>query len=215
MPSLAVADAQLAQGAHLRIGLHSLGATGGAELRGEVTQAAHERATSHVAPSIDYLQTAHTPAKQFCASPAPMLECFMQTPTDPDLAPPGKHLLSIFAQYFPYRRADGPWTDAKREAAADAVVAALAQYAPNVPGAIEARQVLTPPDLESRFGLHGGQIFHGELLPGQILGERFEARTPIEGLFLCGAGTLPGGCVSGIAGLRAARAVLRSPVKMP
>ncbi len=175
----------------------------------------HHRATVHVAPSIDYLQSAYTHAKQHGASSAPMLECFMQTPTDPDLAPPGKHLLSVFAQYFPYRRADGPWTVAKREAAGDAIVATLAQYAPNVPGSIEARQVLTPPDLESRFGLHGGQIFHGDLLPGQILGERFEARTPIEGLFLCGSGTLPGGCVSGIAGLRAARAVLRSSVKTP
>jgi len=140
-----------------------------------------------------------------------MLECFMQTPTDPSLAPPGKHLLSIFAQYFPYDRADGAWTPAKREAAADSIVALLAQYAPNLRSAVEARQILAPPDLEARFGLHKGQIFHGELLPGQMLGERFATRTPIRGLYLCGSGAAPGGCVSGIPGWRAARAVIASP----
>ncbi|HEY0798043.1 MAG TPA: NAD(P)/FAD-dependent oxidoreductase, partial [Candidatus Baltobacteraceae bacterium] len=85
----------------------------------------HHRATIHVAPSLAYLQTAHDDARAKGASPAPMLECFMQTPTDPSLAPPGKHLLSIFAQYFPYDRVDGPWTDAKRDAAADTIIALL------------------------------------------------------------------------------------------
>ncbi len=134
----------------------------------------------------------------------------MQTPTDTSLAPPGKHVLSIFAQYYPYDRADGPWDDAKRDAAADAIVATLARYAPNLPNAVEARQILAPPDLEARFGLHGGHIFHGELLPGQILAERFPTRTGILGLYLCGSGASPGGCVSGIPGWRAARAVLDS-----
>ncbi|MBD5657193.1 MAG: NAD(P)/FAD-dependent oxidoreductase [Candidatus Eremiobacteraeota bacterium] len=132
----------------------------------------------------------------------------MQTPTDASLAPAGKHLLSIFAQYYPYDRVDGPWTAAKRDAAADTIVATLARYAPNIPNAIEARQILAPPDLEERFGLHGGHIFHGELLPGQIFGDRFATITPIGGLVLCGSGAHPGGCVSGIPGLRAARAVL-------
>jgi phytoene dehydrogenase-like protein len=175
---------------------------------GNASPQPHHRATIHVAPSIDYLQTAHDDARVLGASPAPMLECFMQTPTDASLAPAGKHLLSIFAQYFPYHRADGPWTDTKREAAADAIVAPIAQYAPNITSAIEARQILTPPDLEARFGLHGGHIFHGELLPGQIFGDRFATVTPIPGLILCGSGAHPGGCVSGIPGLRAARAVL-------
>ncbi|HMD02696.1 MAG TPA: hypothetical protein VKG44_06985, partial [Candidatus Baltobacteraceae bacterium] len=127
---------------------------------------------------------------------------------DPDLAPPGKHLLSIFAQYFPYRRSDGAWDAAKRAAAADSIVATLARYAPNLPNAIEARQILAPPDLEREFGLSGGHIFHGELLPGQILGERFAAQTPLARLYLCGSGAFPGGCVSGIPGLRAAAALL-------
>ena len=172
----------------------------------------HHKATIHVAPSIEYLQTACDDARRAGASPAPMLECFMQTPTEPSLVPPGKHLLSIFAQYFPYSRADGPWDAAKRAAAADTIVATLAQYAPNLPGAIEAQQLLAPPDLESRFGLIGGHIFHGELLPGQIFGDRFATATPIEGLYLCGSGASPGGCVSGIPGLRAARAALRRAV---
>ncbi len=168
----------------------------------------HHRATIHVAPTLDYLQRAHDDARRLGASPEPMLECFMQTPTDPSLAPPGKQLLSVFAQYYPYDRADGPWDDAKVDAAADAIVATLARYAPNLPNAIEARQVLAPPDLEERFGLHRGHIFHGELLPGQILGDRFPVRTAIEGLLLCGSGASPGGCVSGIPGIRAARSVL-------
>jgi phytoene dehydrogenase-like protein len=179
---------------------------------GTGTAQPHHRATIHVAPSIDYLQAAHDDARARGASREPMLECFMQTPTDPSLAPPGKHLLSIFAQYYPYERADGPWDDAKREAAADAIVATLARYAPNVPAAIEARQILAAPDLEARFGLHRGHIFHGELLPGQILDERFPARTGIEGLLLCGSGASPGGCVSGIPGLRAARTVIAGTV---
>jgi phytoene dehydrogenase-like protein len=174
------------------------------------TAQAHHRATIHVAPSIDYLQAAHDDARRAGASRAPMLECFMQTPTDPSLAPPGKQLLSIFAQYYPYHRSDGAWDSAKREAAADAIVATLAQYAPNLPSAIEARQILAPPDLEARFGLTSGHIFHGELLPGQILGDRFPTATGIAGLYLCGSGASPGGCVSGIPGLRAARAVLGS-----
>ena len=167
----------------------------------------HHRATIHIAPTIEYLQRAHDDARTDGASPEPMLECFMQTPTEPGLAPPGKHLLSVFAQYYPYHRVDGPWDTAKRDAARASIVATLARYAPNLPQAIEAEQLLAPPDLEARFGLHGGHIFHGELLPGQILGERFATRTPLGGLYLCGSGASPGGCVSGIPGLRAARAV--------
>jgi phytoene dehydrogenase-like protein len=168
----------------------------------------HHRATIHVAPSLDHLQRAFDDAVTYGASVEPMLECFMQTPTDPSLAPPGKHLLSIFAQYFPYERADGAWTSAKRDAAADAIVATLARYAPNVPGAIEARHLLAPPDLEKQFGLPHGHIFHGELLPGQLFGDRFPVETGIAGIYLCGSSVHPGGCVSGIPGRHAARAVL-------
>lgn len=168
---------------------------------------AHHRATIHVAPSIDYLQEAYEDARAGRISRQPMLECFMQTPTDPSLAPPGKHILSIFAQYYPYDRKDG-WGAAQREAVADRIVYLLAQYAPNVPNAIEAREILSPADLEERFGLVGGHIFHGELLPGQIYEDRFATRTPIANLYLCGSGAHPGGCVSGLPGKRAAQAII-------
>jgi phytoene dehydrogenase-like protein len=137
-----------------------------------------------------------------------MLECFMQTPTDPSLAPSGKHILSVFAQYFPYTRSDRPWHSEDRAAIADLIVATLARYAPNIPGAIEHRQMLAPPDLEALIGLPGGHIFHGELLPGQIYEDRFPLRTGIDGLYLCGSGTHPGGCVSGFPGRRAATAAI-------
>lgn len=168
----------------------------------------HHSATIHVADSIDYLQTAYEDARGGSVSRAPLIECYMQSPTDDSIAPPGKHLLSVFAQYFPYDRGDGPWTSAKRDAAADGIIASLARFAPNLPDAVEARQIFAAPDLEQRFGLSGGHIFHGELLPGQIFENRFSSRTPLPGLYLCGSGAHPGGCVTGSPGLRAARAVL-------
>jgi phytoene dehydrogenase-like protein len=176
--------------------------------RPATTPQAHHRATIHVAPSIDYLQKAYEDARTHGESKEPLIECFLQTPTDPSLAPPGKHILSVFAQYYPYDRADG-WTHAKREAAADTIVSALGRVAPNLPGAVEHRQVLAAPDLERRFGLVGGHIFHGELLPGQIYEDRFATRTPVANLYLCGSGAHPGGCVSGFPGRRAAAAILR------
>ena len=163
----------------------------------------HHRATIHVAPSIDYLQKAYEDARTKGESDEPLIECFLQTPTDPSLAPEGKHILSIFAQYFPYDRPDG-WTQSAREKAADKIVEILGRVAPNLPNAIEHRQLLTGPDLERRFGLIGGHIFHGELLPGQIFEDRFATRTPVRNLYLCGSGAHPGGCVSGFPGKRAA-----------
>jgi phytoene dehydrogenase-like protein len=169
--------------------------------------APHHRATIHVAPSIAYLQRAFDDTRTGI-SRDPMLECFMQTPTEPELAPPGKHVMSIFAQYFPYERADRAWTTADRTLIADRIVSTLAQYAPNLPALIEARQTLAAPDLETRIGLPGGQIFHGELLPDQIYEFRFPMRAGIPGLYLCGSGTHPGGCVSGFPGRRAAAAAI-------
>jgi len=167
----------------------------------------HHRATIHVAPSLEYLQQGYEEAAAGGVSRAPMLECFMQSPTDASIAPPGKHLLSVFAQWFPYGR-DGGWNDARREQAADLVLDTLARYAPNLPNVVEARQVLAPPDLEALIGLHHGHIFHGELLPSQIFDHRFSARTPLLGLYLCGSGAHPGGCVIGTPGYLAAEAAL-------
>lgn len=168
---------------------------------------AHHRATIHVAPSVDYIQHAYEDARDGDVSRAPMLECFLQTPTDPALAPGGKHILSVFAQYYPYA-ASAAWDDGARNAAADRIVDVLAGYAPNLRTAVEARQILSPADLESRFALVGGHIFHGELLPGQIYEDRFATRTPLRNLYLCGSGAHPGGCVSGFPGKRAASAIL-------
>jgi len=178
---------------------------------------AHHRATIHVAPTVDYLQAAYDDCAAHGISREPMLECFMQTPTDPTLAPPGKHILSIFAQYYPYDRTDRPWQESDRAEIADQIVKLLARYAPNLPGAIEHRNMMAPPDLESILGLAGGHIFHGELLPDQIYEKRFGVRTAIDGLYLCGSGTHPGGCVSGFPGRRAAEAMiadLASSMKM-
>ncbi len=168
----------------------------------------HHRATIHVAPSLDFLQTAYDDARRLGVSREPMLECFMQTPTDPSLAPTGKHILSIFAQYFPYERTDRAWEAADRDEIADRIIAQLAVYAPNLLSAIEHRQILAPPDIEAQIGITGGHIFHGELLPGQIYEHRFGVRPGINGVYLCGSGTHPGGCVSGFPGRRAAAALL-------
>lgn len=167
----------------------------------------HHRATIHLAPNIDYLQNACDDARRLGASRKPMLECFMQTPTDPSLAPDGKHVLSIFAQYFPYKTATR-WTPDEKTAAARTIVETLAQYVTNLPDAIEEWEIISPADIEARIGIAQGHIFHGELLPGQIFEDRFDVRTPLPGLYLCGSGTHPGGCVTGVPGRRAARAVL-------
>lgn len=209
---LARAQGWRANGVSLKINL-ALGELPDFRARPGTQPQAHHRATIHVAPSIDYLQRAYDDAQRLGTSPEPMLECFMQTPTDPALAPPGKHILSIFAQYFPYERSDGPWQPGDREAFADRIVAQLAAYAPNVPGAIEHRQILAAPDIEATLGIAGGHIFHGDLLPGQIYEHRFSVRSGIRGLYVCGSGTHPGGCVSGFPGRRAAAAVIADAQK--
>ena len=129
------------------------------------------------------------------------------------LAPPGKHILTCFVQYVPYHLREGHW-DEKRELLGDRVVRKIAEYAPNVPGAIVARQVLTPLDLERTYGLTEGNIFHGDLRLEQLFFMRpvpgwSQYRTPIDGLYLCGAGAHPGGGVTGAPGRNAAHQALR------
>ena len=140
------------------------------------------------------------------------MEVFCGSAVDDSLAPPGMHVLSCFAQYAPQVE-PGEW-GRLRSQAGDAVIRTLARVAPNVPDAIEVREVLGPPDLEERFGLTGGNIFHGEILPGAIFGERpvpgwgGGARTPVPHVYLCGSGAHPGGGVMGAPGRNAAAAVL-------
>ena len=170
------------------------------------------RGTAEICPSVDYLEHAWAQADAGSISTEPFMEVFCGSAVDDSLAPPGVAVLSCFAQYAP-QVAPADWP-ALREAAGDAVIDTLARYAPNVPGAVLHREVLGPPDLEERFGLTGGNIFHGEVLPGAILGERpvagwgGGARTPVPGLYLCGSGAHPGGGVMGAPGRNAAMAVL-------
>ncbi|HJR19055.1 MAG TPA: NAD(P)/FAD-dependent oxidoreductase [Actinomycetota bacterium] len=170
------------------------------------------RGTVEICPSVDYLQRSWAQADAGDVSDEPFMEVFCSSSVDDSLAPPGIQVLSCFAQYAP--QGDRSRWDEQRDAAGDAVIATLARYAPNVPGAIVAREVLGPPDIEERFGLTGGNIFHGEILPGALFGERpvpgwgGGARTPVPGLYLCGSGAHPGGGVMGAPGRNAATAVL-------
>jgi len=169
--------------------------------------------TIHFCPDLDYLERAWEEAARGIPSTEPMIEMYLQTATDSSLTPPGKHILSLFVQYFPYNLAPGLDLDTERERFADRVIDIVSRYAPNVPGMILHRQVLTPRDLEARFGLTGGHIFHGDLLPPNLWDERPASgfaryRTPLPGLYLCGSGAHPGGCVFGAPGYNAAHAVL-------
>ena len=172
--------------------------------------------TITVSPSIDYLEEAARAASEGVPSPKMFCEAWIQTASEPELAPEGKHTLSIFAQYAPYELAEGSW-ETRREEIGDTVIAALEQYAPGLSDLIEGRLVLGPPDLEERFGLTGGNIFHGELLPDWLFEKRpantwHRYRTPLPGFYMCGSGTHPGGGVCGAPGRNAARAVLEDKV---
>jgi phytoene dehydrogenase-like protein len=165
-----------------------------------------------IAPTIDYMQRACDEARAGRPAAHPFLNVHLQSVVDDSVAPAGRHTLSIFTQYFPYRLAEGTWAE-RRDAIADQVLAELARYAPNVPGSVIARQVLAPPDLEARFGLTGGHIFHGELVPEQAFDLRpvpgsASYEGPVQGLYLCGSGAWPGGCVMGAPGHNAAQEVI-------
>jgi phytoene dehydrogenase-like protein len=167
----------------------------------------------HIGPDLDYLERAFDASKYGGWSAKPHLEIAIPSLTDPTLAPPGGHVMSIAAQFAPYRLRGTDW-DAAAPAFADAVVDTLAEYAPDIKNLILARQVITPVELESEYGLTGGHIFHGELSLDQLFTMRpllgwARYRTPIDGLYLCGAGTHPGYGVSGQSGLNAAREILK------
>ncbi len=141
------------------------------------------------------------------------VDCVLASNVDDTLAPEGRHMLTCFVQYLPYRLAEGSWDD-EREGLGDRVTELIGEYAPNVPGSVLARAVLSPPDLEARFGITEGNIFHGDISLEQMFHMRplpgwSQYRTPIERLYLCGAGTHPGGGVTGAPGYNAARQILR------
>jgi phytoene dehydrogenase-like protein len=162
--------------------------------------------------SIDHLERAFDASKYGAISERPFLEATLPSLLDPGLAPPGKHVLSIVAQYAPYALREGDWAS-RREALGDLVVRTLAAYAPDLPALVERGQVITPKDLEDDWGLTGGHPFHGEESLDQIFTMRpvlgwARYRTPVRGLYLCGSGTHPGGGLTGANGRNAARAVL-------
>ena len=167
-----------------------------------------------IAPSIHYIERAYDDAKYGRPSELPVLDAVLTTALDPSLAPEGRHILSVTAQYAPFQLAAGSWDDARREALGDAVVGALAEHVPNRDGAILHRHVLAPADLADRFSLTEGNIHHGEMTLDQVFFGRPVAgwaryRTPIDGLYLCGAGTHPGGGLNGRPDALAATRILR------
>ncbi len=174
---------------------------------------AYLRGAISISPSVDYLERAYDEAKYGAFSHRPYIDIVIPSLLDPSVAPPGKHVMSCFVQYAPYKLAQSNW-DAQRDVLGDAVIDTLAQFAPNIRDIVLHRQVLTPLDLEREFGLSEGNIFHGELSPDQMFSFRpapgwAQYRTPIEGLYLCGSSTHPGGGVMGAPGRNAAREILR------
>jgi phytoene dehydrogenase-like protein len=176
------------------------------------TPGPHHRGTIHICPDQDYIERAFDDAKYGRPSARPVLECTIPSVVDPTVAPPGRHLMSMFVQYAPYALREGSW-DALREPFADRCFDLLEEYAPNFTRSVIARQVLTPLDLERVFNLTGGNIFQGAMTPNQLFAFRpvpgyARHRTPIAGLYLCGAAAHPGGGVMGTPGLNAAREIL-------
>lgn len=172
-----------------------------------------ERTFYTLVPSLEFAERCYDVAKFGDIPEELWVDCVVSSNADASLAPAGKHILTCFVQYVPYHLREGKW-DEKRELLGDRVVKKIAEYAPNVPGAIVARQVLTPLDLERTYGLTEGNIFHGDLRLEQLFFMRpvpgwSQYRTPVDGLYLCGAGAHPGGGVTGAPGRNAAHQALR------
>ena len=168
-----------------------------------------------VSPSVEYLERAWDDAKYGRMSDHPYVEVVFPTAHEPQgLAPRGKHLMLAFSQYGPYELAEGSWDEGGRDGYAARVLKALGEFAPSLESAVEHLEVLTPRDIEERFGLIGGNIMQGELTPDQLFSFRpipghGDYRTPIAGMYLCGSGTHPGGGVMGVPGRNAASVILR------
>src|ERR1019366_9314204 len=166
-----------------------------------------------VSPDIGYLERAFDAAKYGEFSQHPYLEATIPTLWDESLAPAGKHVMSIYMQYAPFHLRNADW-DSQRDALGDVVVKTFAEYAPDLPGLVEAAEVITPKDLEQTYGLTGGHIFHGELALDQLFTMRpllnwAQYRTPIKNLYLCGSGTHPGTGLTGASGANAAREIMK------
>ena len=166
----------------------------------------------HIGPEIDYLERAFDASKYGEFASAPYLDVTIPTILDSSLAPKGKHVLSAYVQFAPYKLKDGNW-DARRAELGETVLKTLAQYAPNLPSVVEGMQVITPADLEKTYGFTGGHIFHGELALDQLFTMRpvldwARYKTPVRGLFMCSSGTHPGNGLTGASGANAAREII-------
>jgi phytoene dehydrogenase-like protein len=172
----------------------------------------HLRGAISISPSVEYMERAYDDAKYGRYSRRPYIDIVIPSLTDPSVAPPGKHVMSCFVQYAPYHLKEGTW-DEKRDEFGDTVIDTLSDHAPNLRNIILHRQVLTPLDIERKFGLSEGNIFQGELSLEQLFFLRpvpgwAQYRTPIRNLYMCGAATHPGGGIMGASGRNAAQKIL-------
>jgi phytoene dehydrogenase-like protein len=178
-------------------------------------EGAHLRGAISISPSVEYMERAYDDAKYGHYSRRPYIDMVIPSLTDPSVAPPGKHVMSCFVQYAPYKLAPGLDWDTEKEKFGDTVIDTLAEYAPNIKDIILHRQVVTPLDLEREWGLSEGNIFQGELSLEQLFFLRpvpgyARFRTPVENLYLCGSATHPGGGIMGAPGRLAALEILKS-----
>jgi phytoene dehydrogenase-like protein len=172
------------------------------------------RGDMHITDSLDMMERAYDDWKNGTWSRIPYVDMLIPTQIDPTMTPEGKHFMSVFVQYCPYELADGPWTDEKRKAFGDTVIAGIAEHSPNFKDLILHAEVRTPWDIEREVGLTEGNIFQGELTMDQLLFNRpipgyAQYRTPLQGLYMCGSSTHPGGGVMGAPGHNASRRILR------
>jgi phytoene dehydrogenase-like protein len=164
-------------------------------------------------PTPEWVQDAYEDAARGELSKKPYIEAYMQSATDPTVAPEGYHTISMFCQYAPYHLKGREWSDEVKDEMADRIIATVTEFAPNFADAVVHRQVLSPLDIERRYGMPNGNIFHGEITPDQLFSFRptpecARYRTPVDGLYLCGSGVHPGGGVMGAPGHNAAKALL-------
>jgi phytoene dehydrogenase-like protein len=177
-------------------------------------EGAHLRGAMSISPAVEYMEKAYDDAKYGHFSRRPYIDMVIPSLTDPSVAPPGKHVLSCFVQYAPYKLAPGLHWDTEKEKFGDTVVDTIAEYAPNIKDIILHRQVVTPLDLEREWGLSEGNIFQGELSLEQLFFLRPVAgyaqfRTPVKNLYMCGSATHPGGGIMGANGRLAALEILK------
>jgi phytoene dehydrogenase-like protein len=167
-----------------------------------------------MAPTLEYMDRAYREASEHGWSRNPIVEMLIPSTVDDSLAPPGQHVASLFCQHFRYALPDNRSWDDEREAAADCIIGTVTRHAPNFRASVIARQIHTPLDLERKFGLIGGDIFHGKLSLNQLFSARpvlgyGNYRLPVKGMYLCGSGAHPGGGVTGVPGHNCAREILK------